>query len=137
MTITKGTPPRLPWPTNLKAGGSENSDCGVPCVKSRLRPRVITMKASETMKKCSPMRVTQSPIRKPMKPQAAMAIRLAVHGSSPARNSVPPITIDRHTTEPTERSMPPTISRIVMPMTTMPSIEKESRIARILPQVRK
>ena len=51
LLFTQGTPPRLPCPTNLKAGGNENSDCGVPCVKSRLKPRVITMKASDTMKK--------------------------------------------------------------------------------------
>ena len=41
------------------------------------------------------------------------------------------------TTEPTDRSMPPTISRIVMPTTTMPSTEKAISMARKLSQVRK
>src|SRR5690606_33594042 len=40
-------------------------------------------------------------------------------------------------TEPTARSMPPTISRIVMPTTTMPSTEKLISMARKLPSVRK
>ena len=137
MTITKGTGPRLPCPTNLKAGGRENNDCGVPLVISRHNPRTITMKASETMKKCRPIRVTHWPIRKPMKPQQAMAIRLAVQGSSPARNRAPPTTIEKQTTDPTDRSMPPTISRMVMPMTTMPSTEKDSITARMFDHVRK
>jgi hypothetical protein len=66
-----------------------------------------------------------------------MPIRLAVHGSSPARNSAPDTTIEKQTTEPTDRSMPPTISRMVMPTTTMPSIEKLISMARKLPHVRK
>ena len=43
----------------------------------------------------------------------------------------------RATTEPTDRSMPPEMSRIVMPTTTMPSTAKAIVIARMFSQVRK
>ncbi|MCY1362215.1 hypothetical protein D9M69_489190 [compost metagenome] len=95
------------------------------------------MKASEAMKWFSPMRVTQPPIMAPMRPLAPMATRLASHGSMPMRKSLPVTTIAKHTTEPTDRSMPPTMSKMVMPTTTMPSMEKDSSIARTLSQVRK
>ena len=72
-----------------------------------------------------------------MAAQAAMAMADAVHGSSPPRNSSPAITMASAVTEPTERSMPPEISRMVMPTTTMPSTAKAITMARMLAQVRK
>ncbi len=135
--ITAGMPNTVPWPMNLNSAGSENSDWGVPWVSARLRPRTITMKASEAMKWLRPMRTTQPPIMAPIMALAAMAMSPAVQGSSPIRNSLPVTTIAKHTTEPTDRSMPPTISRMVMPTTTMPSMENESSMARMLSQVRK
>ena len=61
----------------------------------------------------------------------------ATQGSMPWRNSQPAITMAKATTEPTDRSMPPEISRIVMPTTTMPSTAKAIVIARMFSQVRK
>ena len=73
----------------------------------------------------------------PMAAQAAIARKDAVHGSSPPRNSNPAITMASAVTDPTERSMPPEISRIVMPTTTMPSTAKAIAMARMFAQVRK
>ena len=69
--------------------------------------------------------------------QAAMEIADATHGSTPCRNSQPAITIASAVTDPTDRSIPPEISRMVMPMTTMPSTAKTRVIARMFTQVRK
>ena len=66
-----------------------------------------------------------------------MPINDALQGSSPIRNSEPDSTIEKQTTEPTDRSIPPTIKRMVMPTTTMPSTEKDISMARKLPSVRK
>ena len=89
------------------------------------------------MKWCSPTRVTKKPIAAPMAVQAAIAIADATQGSIPLRNSRPAITIASAVTEPTERSMPPEISRMVMPTTTTPSTAKAIAMARMLFQVRK
>ena len=125
--MTKGIGPIEPWPMNLNSGGRVKSPSGRPPVRSRQTPRAITMKASETMKWCRPMRVTQSPIASPMPALAAIASAEATQGSTPARNSQPAKTIAKATTEPTERSMPPEIRRMVMPTTTMPSTAKAMR----------
>ncbi|KAG1251314.1 hypothetical protein G6F65_018410 [Rhizopus arrhizus] len=132
IRMTAGLPPMTPWPMNLNCAGSENSDCGVPCVMASDKPRTITMKARDAMKWLSPMRVTHRPISAPTTPLAAMAARLAVHGSTPIRNSLPVITMAMQTTEPTDRSIPPKITSRVMPTTTMPSMENDNSIARRL-----
>jgi hypothetical protein len=49
----------------------------------------------------------------------------AIQGFMPPKNNLAIIVMDRHIMEPTERSMPPEINRIVIPMTTIPSIERE------------
>ena len=97
----------------------------------------MTITASETMKWCRPTRVTKNPIVAPSPVQAAMAIADATQGSTPCRNSQPAITIASAVTEPTDRSIPPAMSRMVMPMTTMPSTANTRVIARIFTQVRK
>ena len=97
----------------------------------------MTITASETMKWCRPTRVTKNPIIAPIAVQAPIAIADAVHGSIPFRNSQPAITIASAVTEPTDRSMPPAMSRMVMPMTTIPSTANTSVIARRFIQVRK
>ena len=135
--ITNGIGPIEPWPMNLNSGGRVKSPSGRPPVKSRQAPRTITMKASDTMKWCSPMRVTQRPMARPMPAEARIASPEATHGSTPCRNSQPASTIAKATTEPTDRSMPPEISRMVMPTTTMPSMAKAIVIARMFSQVRK
>ena len=122
---------------NLNSGGRVYSPSGRPPVPSRQSPRAITMTASDTMKWCSPTRVTKKPMPAPMAVQAAMAMMDAVHGSMPLRNSRPAITMASAVTDPTERSMPPEISRMVMPTTTMPSTAKAIAMARMLAQVRK
>jgi hypothetical protein len=66
-----------------------------------------------------------------------MATAEATQGPKPPRNRHPASTIEKATTEPTERSMPPEISRMVMPTTTMPSMAKAMVIARMFSQVRK
>ena len=66
-----------------------------------------------------------------------MEIADATHGSTPCRNSQPAITMASAVTEPTDRSIPPAISRMVMPMTTMPSTANTRVIARMFTQVRK
>ncbi len=114
-----------------------NSDSGVPLVMTRQSPRTITIAASDVMKWLSPTTVTKKPIMAPMRLLARIPKSEAVHGSTPARNSDPASTMAKQTTEPTARSMPPTIKRIVMPTTTMPSTEKLISIARMLPKVRK
>ena len=89
------------------------------------------------MKWCRPTRVTKNPITAPIAVEAAIAIADAVQGSTPFRNSQPAITIARAVTEPTDKSIPPAMSRMVMPMTTMPSTAKTRIIARMFIQVRK
>ena len=81
--------------------------------------------------------MTQKPMAAPMPAEARIASAEATHGSTPARNSQPASTIAKATTEPTERSMPPEMSRIVMPTTTMPSTAKAIVIARMFSQLRK
>jgi hypothetical protein len=81
--------------------------------------------------------VTQKPIAAPMPAEARMASAEATQGSTPARNSQPASTMAKATTEPTDRSMPPEMSRIVMPTTTMPSTAKAMVIARMFSHVRK
>ena len=73
----------------------------------------------------------------PIPAQAAMAISDATQGFTPFRNSSPAITIASAVTDPTDRSIPPEISRIVMPTTTIASTEKAIVIARMFVQVRK
>ena len=73
----------------------------------------------------------------PIPALAAIAINDAAHGFTPARNRSPAITMASAVTEPTDRSMPPEISKIVMPTTTMASTENAIVIARMLGQVRK
>ena len=105
-------PWKLPWPTALNAGGSVNSDSGVPLVMTRQRPRTITIAASDVMKWLSPTTVTKKPMMRADQragDDADQARR--VHGSSPGRNSEPESTIAKQTTEPTARSMPPTIKQ--------------------------
>ena len=47
------------------------------------------------------------------------------------------MTIARHITEPTDRSKPPTTNIRVIPTTTMPSVENDSKMALRLGQVKK
>ena len=81
--------------------------------------------------------MTKKPIAAPMPAEARIASPEATQGSTPWRNSQPASTIAKATTDPTERSMPPEISRMVMPTTTMPSTAKAIVIARMFSQVRK
>ncbi|MCY1229509.1 hypothetical protein D9M72_418730 [compost metagenome] len=104
---------------------------------TRQRPRTITIAASDVMKWLRPTMVTKKPMIMPIMLLARMPTSEAVQGSTPARNSEPASTMAKQTTEPTARSMPPTIKRIVMPTTTMPSTEKLISMARMLPKVRK
>ena len=66
-----------------------------------------------------------------------MAIAEAIQGSKPARNNQPPITMASAVTDPTDRSIPPEISRIVIPTTTMPSTANAMITVRMFTQVRK
>ena len=67
----------------------------------------------------------------PIPAQHAIEISEASQGSIPAfRNSQPAITIASAVTEPTDRSIPPEIKRIVMPITMIPSTAKATDIAR-------
>jgi hypothetical protein len=66
-----------------------------------------------------------------------MATPAASQGSMPSRKSHPAITIDNAVTEPTDRSMPPEMSKMVIPTTTMPSTAKAMAIASRLFQLRK
>ena len=62
----------------------------------------------------------------------------AIHGSMPLQEQPARRSPSRSAvTEPTDRSMPPEISRIVMPTTTMPSTAKAMAMARMFTQVRK
>ena len=63
-------------------------------------------------------------MKAPIATLAAMAMPDDSHGSTPLRKSHPAITIASAVTEPTERSIPPEISRMVIPTTTMPSTAK-------------
>ena len=135
--MTIGMAPTEPWPMNLKFDGSEKRPSGRPPVPSRHRPRAITITASDTMKWWRPTLVTRMPMKAPIATQAAMAMPDDSHGSTPLRKSHPAITIASAVTEPTERSIPPEISRMVMPTTTMPSTAKAMAMARMFVQVRK
>ena len=122
---------------NLNSGGKVKRPSGRPPVPRRQAPRAITITASDTMKWCSPTRVTKKPMKAPIPAQARIDIAEAVHGSTPFRNSSPAITMASAVTDPTERSMPPEISRIVIPTTTIPSTANAMAMARMLTQVRK
>ena len=65
-----------------------------------------------------------------------MPARYAVHGSMPARKKDPATTSEAHSGAD-RGSMAPTISRIVIPTTTMPSTENDISIARKFAHVRK
>ncbi|MNX67457.1 hypothetical protein D3C86_985880 [compost metagenome] len=83
------------------------------------------------------MTVVRNPMAMPTNVVRQIASPAATQGSTPLRKSQPAATIASAVTEPTERSMPPEIKRIVMPTTTMLSMAKTMAMARRLSTVRK
>ena len=135
--MTTGMGPTEPWPMDLKLDGNVKRPSGRPPVASRQSPRAITMTDRDTMKWWRPTLVTRSPMMAPIPTVATIAMTDASQGSTPRRKSQPAMTMASAVTEPTERSIPPEISRIVIPTTTIPSTAKAMAITRMFVQVMK
>ncbi|GHU81520.1 hypothetical protein FACS189468_4340 [Spirochaetia bacterium] len=137
ITIIVGIPKITPFPRKLNEGGTFLNDCGDPRVTTIASPRAIDIVPKVQIIGEILVLLITIPFINPNIRLTANATRQAVKIFIPAIYNTPVIAPDTPSTAPTERSIPPDASTIVIPIAIIPSAQRPIIVGRILLHVKK